>query len=1142
MRIQSLTFDFFGQFSDKSFDFGQSKKSSDFHIIYGPNEAGKTTTMEGYLRLLYGFPLQDPYSFLHQRSNLRVSGRLDFDGVAHHFTRITARNGNLIDQSGTVLPERTIGSQLDGLSLDQYRKLLCLDDETIEKGGNDIASGSGEIGRLLFSAAAGVADLNAVLEQAKDETDSIYKKGGRKHEVAELKSKLSEIENEIKEADINASAWRKLKDAANTAKTDVDKIKASREDLLIKSSQNASLLRVLPKIAAIDRLIDETTKYKDYPSALNITDDELVSLKTKQATTEADLRRSSEVIETLKKEKDKLIIDDEKLALNDRLKILENLHIRTQSAKNDLPRRAEELENTENDMAQIGIDLGFTENGDVTTLVKSVSDIKSLETLRDQMKRTVETKERVQEDVEQFEKRIEKVEKQHQLLLEKAPHQNPVGTLLSRFDINKLSVEFNTAEESIASANGDLADKLANLRVGDTIFVEVPTSPIGHTEIEGLSKKYTNLNEALKNATETAMRYREEVNVTTAQINQLEKEISHINDEASKLAHDNRDHLWKVHMNQINLETAKAFETSMKEVDNIDALRISNARELGELRQFKKKLVKDQTLLAEVQRNIEQIRSDSQKIQTHVNELVAEVGLTELTPPQFADWLALCDTAKTVKQNRERVKKQHQNTMDKADKLLNALLPFVGLETQSFHEVLEAARGLADEERKHNAELDNSSDNKKNLEEELEDLREKLFNCKTAVNTAQKNWKSEVQNIFGDVLSDQVLIESLTELTEIRAKNGKRQALDRQVVGMQKDNAQFSKQIETLRTEFNIDEHDPNRAYRSLQKMAQKAQDDKHRFEELEAKIKEEQTAKNTRELDIQEVDLQITKLSTIFPNSASVNTLDTLHTAIKIGAEVIKKRENIDALETEVFTELSVKTIDEAREMIGNETASSLTAKQELLKTDLDTEEKRLHQVIEIRVTAENELNSLTNGVEMANLVEKKTTLQLELEESLLRYIKKDFGLRLAAEAIRRYRDKHRGDMMSSTERAFSELTNGAYQKLLAQPDGASDILVAVDRNGTAKQIGDMSKGTRFQLYLALRAAAYEQMVKQGLTLPFFCDDVFETFDEDRTIAACRLMERIGKSGQAIYLTHHRHVIDLAKECCADKPMVHEI
>lgn len=139
-------------------------------------------------------------------------------------------------------------------------------------------------------------------------------------------------------------------------------------------------------------------------------------------------------------------------------------------------------------------------------------------------------------------------------------------------------------------------------------------------------------------------------------------------------------------------------------------------------------------------------------------------------------------------------------------------------------------------------------------------------------------------------------------------------------------------------------------------------------------------------------------------------------------------------------------------------------------------------------------------------------------------------------------YRDKHRSDMMDATERAFSELTNGAYVKLLTQPDGSSEILLAVDANGTPKQIGDMSKGTRFQLYLALRAAAYEQMVSQGVQLPFFCDDVFETFDEDRTRAACRLMERIGRSGQAIYLTHHRHVVEIAKEVCDAQPIIHEI
>jgi len=86
------------------------------------------------------------------------------------------------------------------------------------------------------------------------------------------------------------------------------------------------------------------------------------------------------------------------------------------------------------------------------------------------------------------------------------------------------------------------------------------------------------------------------------------------------------------------------------------------------------------------------------------------------------------------------------------------------------------------------------------------------------------------------------------------------------------------------------------------------------------------------------------------------------------------------------------------------------------------------------------------------------------------------------------------------------------------------------------------LSKGTRFQLYLALRAAAHEQMVNQGTRLPFFCDDIFETFDEERTSAACQVMEQIGQQGQAIYLTHHQHVVDIAQRVCTVCPTIHKI
>jgi uncharacterized protein YhaN len=196
----------------------------------------------------------------------------------------------------------------------------------------------------------------------------------------------------------------------------------------------------------------------------------------------------------------------------------------------------------------------------------------------------------------------------------------------------------------------------------------------------------------------------------------------------------------------------------------------------------------------------------------------------------------------------------------------------------------------------------------------------------------------------------------------------------------------------------------------------------------------------------------------------------------------------------------------------------------------------------IEARTNEERELRAMGGDDDIARLVERKTTLELELQEAALRHLELSLGHRLAETAIRRYRDEHRNAMMQATEAAFAELTNGAYSHLQTQVDGASETLMALDTDGMAKQAQDLSKGIRFQLYLALRAAAYEQLADQGTSLPFFCDDIFETFDEERTRSACSVMERIGRRGQAIYLTHHQHVVDIAQEVCGDGVQIHSL
>jgi uncharacterized protein YhaN len=77
------------------------------------------------------------------------------------------------------------------------------------------------------------------------------------------------------------------------------------------------------------------------------------------------------------------------------------------------------------------------------------------------------------------------------------------------------------------------------------------------------------------------------------------------------------------------------------------------------------------------------------------------------------------------------------------------------------------------------------------------------------------------------------------------------------------------------------------------------------------------------------------------------------------------------------------------------------------------------------------------------------------------------------------------------------------------------------------------MSKGTRFQLYLALRVAGYHELAKTRASVPFIADDIMETFDDERAAAAFSLLGEMSCFGQVIYLTHHRHLCEIAQATC---------
>ncbi|MEZ5747454.1 MAG: hypothetical protein R3E00_12975 [Paracoccaceae bacterium] len=380
-------------------------------------------------------------------------------------------------------------------------------------------------------------------------------------------------------------------------------------------------------------------------------------------------------------------------------------------------------------------------------------------------------------------------------------------------------------------------------------------------------------------------------------------------------------------------------------------------------------------------------------------------------------------------------------------------------------------------------------------------------------------------------------------LQDLREHDKERVALERQVSSMEDDQAQFSEKVQNLVERVgSIPTGSPLSDYDALKAMSEQAMNAEEKARDLDERIKAcvDSLAEAQKVLD--DIDLAVAELARVFPEGIDTSSLDALRRAVSTATGVISDRARRSDLERSLMSLLDLESLEEARAVLAGATQTGLQAELDEISADLDGIDGLYKGAIEARTSATQALRAIGGDADVALLVERKTTLELEMQDVALRHLELSLGHRLAETAIRRYRDAHRSAMMEATETAFAELTNGAYSKLQTQIDGAAETLLALDASGMAKQAQDMSKGTRFQLYLALRAAAYEQLADQGAALPFFCDDIFETFDEERTRSACRVMERVGRRGQAIYLTHHQHVVDIAREVCGESVQIHSI
>jgi len=245
--------------------------------------------------------------------------------------------------------------------------------------------------------------------------------------------------------------------------------------------------------------------------------------------------------------------------------------------------------------------------------------------------------------------------------------------------------------------------------------------------------------------------------------------------------------------------------------------------------------------------------------------------------------------------------------------------------------------------------------------------------------------------------------------------------------------------------------------------------------------------------------------------------------------------RDRIEAdrrkLATRIAAQMQAVSIEEALGRLDGLDRDAASRELNELAIGIENLDQRARELFAARTTADNKLIAIGGDDAVARIEAERRTLLLDIEDLALTYLRLKTGALMASQALRAYRERHRSAMMNRASEAFRLITRGAYSGLATRQDKDRETLIGLAQGGGSKLASDMSKGTRFQLYLALRVAGYEEFAAVRPSVPFITDDIMETFDEPRSEEVLRLFARMAGSGQVIYLTHHRHLCDLARQ-----------
>lgn len=253
MRLRRIDLTRHGPFEDRTLIF---EPEAPLTVIYGPNEAGKSSFLRALKDLLFGFEHEAGHAnFRYDYKRLEIGAEIEAAGGERlFFKRLKRARGDLVDASGAALEPGALAPFLGATDRDAFEQLFGLDAEGLRAHGRRLLEDGGALGESLLSAGALLGGLHRRRDALDKAADGIFagrKAGHRRFYGAQeawrsARSLLKEralTRTALKDADAALAEASARRRAAEAALEELAKTRA-RDERVIASA------RVLPELDA----------------------------------------------------------------------------------------------------------------------------------------------------------------------------------------------------------------------------------------------------------------------------------------------------------------------------------------------------------------------------------------------------------------------------------------------------------------------------------------------------------------------------------------------------------------------------------------------------------------------------------------------------------------------------------------------------------------------------------------------------------------------------------------------------------------------------------------------------------------------------------------------------------------------------